>query len=458
MFPLLECDDDDGAHPVSAGLYLVAGICLLLAVVLPQALRRFAISPPIVLVAVGMLIGISPLPETFVGGTGPDTTVVEHVTEVTVRVALMGVGLALNRPLDLRSADSWRRWSSTWRLLAIAMPLGIAAVALLGWWAVGLAPATAVLLGAVLAPTDPVLASDVQVSGPSVAGGTETYEAGLDEEDGDEVRFALTAEAGFNDGLAFPFIHLALLLAAGGFAASDAAQWFGWYAVTKVLLGTVVGVAVGWVMGRAAFRSQTPALRLAEQGESLLAVAALLTAYGAAELAGGYGFLAVFSCAMTVRAAERGHEYHRAMHDVVERLERLLTLVILLVLGVATTRGLLEHLDWNGVLVGVCLVLVIRPLTGLVSLTVGARPADRRGGLTVRERLIVSFFGVRGVGSLYYLAYAVEHGEFADVPWLWSTVGFTIILSVVVHGVTATPVLIWLEEGPESTVAGPDRG
>lgn len=445
---------------MSAGIYLVGGICLLLAVVLPQALRRFAISPPIVLVGVGLAIGLSPLPDVLISGAGPDTEVVQYVTEATVLVALMGVGLALNRPLELGSPSSWARWSNTWRLLAIAMPLSIAAVALLGWWAAGLAPASAVLLGAVLAPTDPVLASDVQVRGPDVASGSEEYEEGLDDEEGgerDEVRFTLTAEAGLNDGLAFPFVHLAILLAAGGFALPEAAEWVGWYVVGKVVIGAAVGIAIGWALGRVAFRSRTPALRLAEQGESLLAVAALLMSYGAAELVGGYGFLAVFACAMTVRASERAHDYHRAMHEVIERLERLLTLVVLLVLGVATARGLLEHLDWRGVLVGVALVLVVRPLAGLASLTFAARPPDLVGGQTPHERLVVSLFGVRGVGSIFYLAYAVNHAEFTDTPWLWSTVGFTIILSVVVHGVTATPAMAWLESSPGSTTVSPDR-
>jgi NhaP-type Na+/H+ or K+/H+ antiporter len=199
---------------------------------------------------------------------------------------------------------------------------------------------------------------------------------------------------------------------------------------------------VGWLLAKLAFRARRQSLRLAEQGEPLLALAALATSYGAAELVGGYGFIAVFCCGMAIRNAERNHEYHDAMHGVVERLERLFTLLVLLCLGMAMTRGLLDSLDWRGVLVGVALVVVVRPLSGVLSLM----PFARRGpGMNARERLVTAFFGVRGVGSLFYLAYAAGEADFSDLRWLWATVAFTIGLSVVVHGVLAKPAMAWLE-------------
>ena len=314
--------------------YLVAGLALLLAVVLPELLTRWALSAPIVLVAVGMLIGLTPLPDGMPLDPQENRAMIEHVTELTVIVALMGVGLALDRPLSLRDRSTWAAWSPTWRLLAVAMPLCVASVALLGW-AFGLAPAAALLLGAVLAPTDPVLASDVQVAGPTTGD--------PDAEEDDDVRFSLTSEAGLNDGLAFPFVMAAVLLATEGGASGWWPEWVSWYAVGKTVIGVLAGVAVGWALARLAFRSRRDALRVAERGESLLAIAALVTAYGLGELVGGYGFLSVFACAMTFRSAERAHDYHAAMHEVVERLERLLTLFILLVLGIALTRGLLDE-------------------------------------------------------------------------------------------------------------------
>jgi NhaP-type Na+/H+ or K+/H+ antiporter len=129
------------------------------------------------------------------------------------------------------------------------------------------------------------------------------------------------------------------------------------------------------------------------------------------------------------------------MHEVVERLERLLTLFVLLVLGIALTRGLLGSLDWRGVAIGLALILVVRPLAGMVALTPFSRPADQVGGLHRREQWAVAFFGVRGVGSLYYLAYAAGEDDLLGQDWLWSTVSFTIITSVLVHGVLSKPVM-----------------
>lgn len=435
-----------------AAVYLLLGLSLLLAIVLPQVTRRIALSPPMVLVAVGMLIGLLPLPDGVSLDPEANRTVVTHVTEFTVLVSLMGVGLAIERTLDLRSWRSWRTWSPVWRLLVVTMPLTILGVAVLGWWVAGLAPAVALLLGAVLAPTDPVLASDVQVGEPITEDIDEREDGDAPAED-DDIRFSLTAEAGLNDGLAFPFVHLALLLLAGGFTVLDVGTWIGWYVVGKIVLGVAVGIGAGWLLGRQAFRARSDKLRLADHGEPLLALAALLAAYGAAELVGGYGFLAVFACAMRLRASERGHSYQRAMHGVVERLEQLMTLMILLVLGMAMTRGLLDHLDWRGVVVALALVLVVRPLAGYAALSVLARDEDVVGGLDRGERMAVAFFGVRGVGSLFYLAYAASHEHVPDEPWLWSTVAFTVIASVLLHGVTATPAMARLDERRGTTVS-----
>jgi len=413
-------------------VYLVAGAALLVAVVVPELLGRWAISTPMVLVAVGVAIGLTPLPDGLPLDPQDNRAVVEHVTEVTVLVALMGVGLALDRPLEPRRWSSWRSWSPTWRLLAITMPCCIVGTALLGWWA-GLAPAAAMLLGAVLAPTDPVLASDVQVAGPQ----TDEHEVS----ETDEVRFTLTSEAGINDGLAFPFVYAAILTATTGSVTGWWLEWVSVYLVVKVGVGVVVGVVSGWLLARLAFRSPSRALRVAERGESLLAVAALVTAYGLGEVAGGYGFLSVFACAMTFRSAERRHDYHAVMHEVVERLERLLTLLVLLVLGIALSRGLLDALDWRGIAIGSALLLVLRPLAGWIALAARPRPKSEVGGATPAERWAMAFFGVRGVGSIYYLAYAGGHDPYVASDWLWSTVAFTVVASVILHGVLATPVM-----------------
>ncbi|MCP3420599.1 cation:proton antiporter [Nocardioides pinisoli] len=436
-----------------AAVYLILGLSLLVTTVLPHVSRRIALSPPMVLVGIGLAVGLLPLGDDISLQPEDNRELITHVTEFTVLVSLMGVGLAIDRVLDVRSWRSWRAWSPVWRLLLVTMPLTILGTMLLGWWVAGLTPAVALLLGAVLAPTDPVLASDVQVGEPLTEDVAEAEAEEEDVDEDDDIRFALTAEAGLNDGLAFPFVHLALLLLAGGFGLVDAVAWVGWYVVGKIALGLVVGWGAGWLFGRQAFHTRNENLRLADAGEPLLALAALLTSYGAAELVGGYGFLAVFTCAVALRSSSRGHSYQRAMHGVVERLERLMTLLVLLLLGVAMTRGLLDHLDWRGVAVAVALVLVVRPATGWLALTVAARDAHEDGGLDRREAAAVAFFGVRGVGSLFYLGYAVTHGEVPGEQWLWSTVAFTVILSVLLHGFTATPAMARIDARREEAAA-----
>ena len=217
-------------------IYLLLGGSLLLAAVLPRVLHRWALSAPMVLVATGMLVGLLPAWDAVVLDPVAARPVIEHVTELTVLVALMGVGLALDRPLRWCSRESWRSWSPAWRLLGIAMPLTIAGVALLAWGPLGVAAPATVLLGAALAPTDPVLASDVQVEGPTLEGAVDE----IDEDD--EVRFALTSEAGLNDGLAFPFVYAAIFLASVGSVSQWWAGWLAWELVGKVVVGVLVGL------------------------------------------------------------------------------------------------------------------------------------------------------------------------------------------------------------------------
>ncbi|WP_406068134.1 cation:proton antiporter [Micromonospora sp. NBC_01638] len=411
-------------EPVDVAFALV-GVGALLAGILPRVLEQRPLSMPIAFLALGMLVFLLP-----VGLPTPDPLahpeLTTHFTEIGVIVALMGAGLKIDRPL------SWRGWSSTWRLLAVAMPLCIAAVALLGWWWAGLVPAAALLLGAALAPTDPVLAADVQVGEPTDV-----------EDSEDEVRFALTSEAGLNDGLAFPFVYAAIAIASTSLAPSDwLAEWFAVDVLWKVIVGVGGGLLIGWLLGKLFFRAPSE-LRLARHAEGFLALAATFLAYGLVEVVGGYGFLAVFVAARAIRAAERPSEFHSVLHDFSEQVERLLTLVLLLLLGGAIVGGLLVPLTWSAAAVGLALVLVVRPLTGWLSLR-GApgRPA---------EHWVISFFGIRGVGSFYYLAYATTKGDFPQAELLWATVGLVVLVSVVLHGVTATPVMQLLDRAGERT-------
>jgi NhaP-type Na+/H+ or K+/H+ antiporter len=184
-------------------------------------------------------------------------------------------------------------------------------------------------------------------------------------------------------------------------------------------------------------------VRLAHHSEGFLALAATFLAYGLVEIAGGYGFLAVFVAARTIRSAERSHEYHQVLHDFAEQVERLLTVLLLLLFGGAVVGGLLAPLTWPAALVGLALVVAVRPLAGWMSLR-GApgRPA---------EHWVIATFGIRGIGSFYYLAYATAHAAFPDSALIWATVGLVVIVSVVAHGVAATPVMKLLDREGERT-------
>ena len=415
-------------------VFAVVGVGALLASLLPRVLEGRPFSLPLVFLALGVLLGVLPLP--FDADPAGHTRFAEHLTEVVVIISIMGAGLGLDRRVG------WRRWRNTWRLLGIAMPLTIVLVALLGWWALSLAPAAAVLLGAVIAPSDPVLAGEVQVGEPA----SEPVE---EEHPEDEVRFSLTSEAGLNDALAFPFVYLAVELSshAGRFG-GWVAGWFAMDVLYRVSVGVLGGLAVGWLLGRLFFSSRRKVLRLAEHREGFVALAATFLAYGATELVQGYGFIAVFVAAVTIRSSERFHGYHQVLHHFVEQVERLLTVLVLLLLGAALVDGMLAGAGWREVAVAAAVLLLVRPLSAAASL---ARGNGRR-----YERRAIAFFGVRGIGSLYYLAYAVQEGEFAaDHSALLSTVALVVVGSVVLHGLSAGPAMSRIDrrrERAEATV------
>ena len=329
-------------------VFILAGASLLLAVVLPVALSRAAVSAPIVLLVVGALIGLLPLPEGVELSPVANRSFVEHLTEFCVLFALMGVGLALDRPLDLRRLGAWRKWGAD---LAAARDRDAADHRRGGRpRLVGDGPRRRprrCCSARRWPPPTPSSPPTCRWRGPPPPTSAEQEE--IDESD--EVRFALTSEAGLNDGLAFPFVYAAIFLATLGPVTEWGLRWLAWDLVGKTLLGVLVGLVVGWVLAKVAFRAPRLSLRLAETGEPLLALAAVLLSYGVAEVVSGYGFLAVFACAMTLRSAERGHDYHAHMHQTIERLERLFTLAVLLILGVAMTNGLLSTLTWPAVAV-----------------------------------------------------------------------------------------------------------
>lgn len=406
------------------------GILFALVAWLPLALRRLPLSLPIFCIAAGAAVfsipGVSlrPMPLLY-----PD--IAERLTEFIVIIALMGAGLKLDRVFD------WRRWAVTWRLLAVTMPVTIAAVTAIGGWGLGLSWTAALLLGACLAPTDPVLAADVQVGPPRTG-------------EEDEARFGLTSEAGLNDGLAFPFVNLALALS---LAAATGEPWLQKWVLHDIVWEIALGVGGGWAVGRLfgwlTYRTSAET-RLSQTGDGLIAISATLISYGLTEVLNAYGFLAVFVTALTLRASHRNHDFNVEMHDFTEQIERVGMMVLLLLFGGALVGGLLRPLGWTDVVAALAIILVVRPLAGWLGLWGSNIP---RG-----ERLTLSFFGIRGVGSFYYLAYALNHAEFAATDRLWALVGLVVLLSILLHGLTVTPVMRRLDQSqgrdPDAIEAG----
>jgi NhaP-type Na+/H+ or K+/H+ antiporter len=328
-------------------------------------------------------------------------------------MALFSAGLKLDRPLTFRD------WSSTARLLLLAMPVTIGAVALLGAGLLGLSAAGALLLGAALAPTDPVLAGDIGVGPPG-------------DEDEHEPNFALTAEAGLNDGLAAPFVLLGIFVAEEG-GGDWAWRWLAADLVWAVGIGIAIGAGVGLLAAWSVKRLHSHGMLVATF-DGFHAIATALVIYGLAELAGGYGFLAVFAGGLAFRRYERDHELNKSVHEGAERMEKLLELSVILLLGSMLTATGLGAIGWEGWLVAALLLVVVRPLATLLSL-VGSKMDH------AEEKAFVAWFGVRGVGTLYYLAAIVAAGALDAAEQelvVWTCIA-AVLVSIVVHGLTAGP-------------------
>jgi len=346
-----------------------------------------------------------------------DAPLLEHVTELAVVIALFSTGLKVERKLR------WREWSTVTRLLALGMPAFIALAAVFGWAVMGLSAGAAIVLAAALAPTDPVLAGDIGVGPP-----------GEDEEE-HEPHFGVSAEAGFNDGLAFPFVLLGIAIAAD----DSLASWFAWDVVYGILGGALAGAALGYAVAASIVRLRDRDLLIGAL-DGWVAVAATLLIYGAAEAIGTYGFLAVFAGGLAFRRYERGHELNARVHHGAELVEKFGELAVILLLGSMLTLDGLGAPGVAGWGLALLVVFALRPLT--VNLALLGSRLQRPG-----ERAFLAWFGVRGVGTLFYVAAASGLGALsgAELELITWTAIATVILSVILHGVTAGPLNRWLE-------------
>lgn len=399
-------------------LITLVGLVALSMAWIPALSRKIKISYAIPYLLIGVLLyllfpGMLPLPD-----PQANNVVTLHATEIAVIISLMGTGIKIDRKF------SFSAWKTPLRLVFVAMIICIAVTAIYGKFFLGFDLASAILLAAVLAPTDPVLAADVQVGPPNDGPVSET-------------KFALTAEAGMNDGMAFPFTWLAITIAmiAQGNNGS-LMNWFGIDVVYKILVGFGIGLLSGKLIGLLLFKL-TDKNEFFKTKEGFLAISLTFAVYGITEIALGYGFIAVFVCAITLRAQERQNDYHRNLHSFTEQIEKLLIAVLLVFFGGSLVTGILNGLTWQMVTFSLVFLLIIRPASAYASLF---NIKYKR-----HEKAIISFYGIRGMGTIFYLAYALKTTEFEFAKELWTLAAFTILASIVIHGLTATKVMEILE-------------
>jgi NhaP-type Na+/H+ or K+/H+ antiporter len=394
---------------------LVVGLILLGVTLGSSWITRLPLSYALIYLVAGVLLG--PYGLNIIDIT-PEAAFLEQLTEIVVIVSLFSCGVKMNRP-----PNSWA-WNSTIRLIGLLMPISILSIAAVAHWLLGMNWGAAVLLGAILAPTDPVLASEVQIA---------------HHHDRNELRFGLTSEGGLNDALAFPFVFFGLYWLKDNHWENWFASWTGidliWAIAAGIGGGIVVTKAINMLGKR--FRKN---YGVEEEMEDLIALATILLSYSLTEIIHGYGFLAVFVAGIMVRRS-RSLQSEKKVSQLhfTGQLERLLEVGTILLLG--SLLRIEPALKYGGqaLLVAGLLLFVIRPIGAWISTT--------GGNLRPYTRLLFGWFGIRGVGSIYYLSYALGEGVSGEIGSQISWITYmVIVLSVILHGISATPLMNWYEK------------
>ena len=414
---------------------------LLLAVALSSTVvKRLPLTPTMLYLAIG--IGVGPLGfQLFHLDPIAGASLLERITEIAVIISLFTTGL------KLRVSFSDKLWLIPVRLAFLSMAITVGLIAVVGVYGLGLPWGAAVLLGAVLSPTDPVLASEVQLRSAA---------------DTDRLRFSITGEAGLNDGTAFPFVVLGL----GLMGLHEIGPWGSRWLVLDVVWAIGGGLALGAVAGILVGKLVVHLRREHREGfglDEFLALGLIAIVYGAALLLHTYGFLAVFAAGLALRALERRHSGDKPADHVEEiaaegkpeevavhpqkapaymteallgfneQVERVLEVGVVLLVGAMLTPQLVPLQDlWFVVL----LLFVIRPVAVLSGLG--------SGGVGRVQRSLICWFGIRGIGSLYYLMYAITHGVPPEIATrLVALTLCTVAISIVAHGVSVLPLMNW---------------
>jgi sodium/hydrogen antiporter len=427
-----------------AGVLIIMGVAILMTALLP----RIADHRPLALPMVALLFGyaVFSLSELLQPLELLDRTqLIKHMTEVGLVLALMSTGLKIDR------APGLRRWRTTWRIVLIAMPLTALAAAALAWGVAGFALATAILFAASLVPTDPVLAGDVETRPPeqherkSDGDGNSSNDDGAAHREEREVRLALTSEAGFSDAVAFPLTYLAILMATTGMASGWLWRWAAWDLGYRIAIAIVCGIVLGRLLAFVMLGTRQSSA-FGELMTGIGSIAAALLVFGVTELAQGNGLLAVFVAGVTIRNVNPRHRHQMPLRELSEIATRLASTTILITLGGAVAGGLLAPLTWTLVVLALVLILVVRPAAAGIAL-LGCRH------LHWLERAVIAFFGIRGIGSLFYMSYGMTAASFAQAGELAALVGLVVVISVFLHGALASPVMDGLHRWEERRAA-----
>ncbi len=416
------------------------GALLITVAIFTSTVQRLPLTESVIYLCMGLLLGSIGLKLVDFDPVA-HPVLFEHLAEIAVVVSLFTVGLKLRLPLKDRL------WRIPCRLAFVSMTLTVLLVAVAGVLGLGLSWGAAILLGAILAPTDPVLASGVELKHPH---------------DRSHLRFSLTGEAGLNDGTAFPFVMLGLGLLGLHELGDWGWQWLVVDVVWAILGGLAIGGGCGFAVGRVVLHLRRKHREALDRDE-LLTLGLIGLSYGGALLAHTYGFLAVFAAGLALRMIEQqgshkkfpiedknrdpevvnvGVPTHpatapaymaRAVLGFNEQMERILEVLLVLLVGLALNPTFLTFRDLGFVLV---LFLAIRPLAVTLGLC-GARVGKVDGGL-------ICWFGIRGIGSIYYLMYAVNQGLDPELAQRLISLTLTVVVvSIVAHGVTVTPLMSW---------------
>tara|TARA_Y100000589_G_scaffold59544_1_gene50093 strand:- start:2044 stop:3339 length:1296 start_codon:yes stop_codon:yes gene_type:complete len=422
--------------------FVLVGLLLLLMGLTAPAIKRIPVTSAIIYLAVGIILGPSVLGLFHINPI-ENAKALELLTEVAVLISLFAAGVKMPVPVSLE------RWQSPFRLAFLGMAVSVGLVAAFAHLALGLSLGAAVLLGAIIAPTDPVLATDVQVRHPG---------------DRDHLRFTLTSEAGMNDGSAFPFVMLGLGLLGVHDLGRGGDDWILYDVFWATAAGLGIGVLGGYLLARLAAPHYQQAGKPGVLGD-FLGLGLICVVYGTCLHLSAWGFLGVFAAAVTLRQTEHAlvgatpeREFKlqseilgddttevgtRSLSEASlifkEHLERLSEVLLILLIGGTL---FLDSWSWRAVGLAFFLFFVARPLSVFISFLGTNTPW--------RIRCLSGWFGVRGIGSLYYLAYAIQQG--IDDRVALQLTHFTLIivtLSIIVHGMSVKPLIkrFWTERG-----------